>query len=150
MDTKKQLARLQHLLENLPNSIPFHDLKSTHYSFSVSGEEIEDYGDETSAINRRLEIVFGSRHNTGGIVPIVERGPGICAVVSVLAKCPLSDGRICLWIENLCSSAENRYTESGKEGRIYLLDSNHGIELTWRSTVAEHTSISYKQEEEVI
>jgi hypothetical protein len=48
------------LLENLPNSIPYHDLKSTCYTFSVADDEIEEYGDETSAANRRLEAILSS------------------------------------------------------------------------------------------
>ena len=120
MAYRKQLSYLQHLLENLPNSVPFCDLQSTQFSFSVSRDEIEDFGDQTSAINHRLEVVFGSRRDTGGIVPIDERGPGICAVIPVLATCPLSDGRIGLWIENLCSSAEKLYTDAGKEVSMQL------------------------------
>ena len=38
-----------------------------------------------------LEVVFGPRHNTNGIVPIRERGPGICAVVSILKECSAAD-----------------------------------------------------------
>lgn len=118
MPKSKQLARLQLLLENLPDSIPFCDHQSTHYSFSVNDEEVAEYGDETSAINHRLEVVFGSRHATGGIIPINERGPGICAVVSVLKGCSPSDARIGLWVENLCSSAEKLYTEAGEKVRM--------------------------------
>ena len=121
MAHNKRLTRLQLLLENLPDSIPFHGLQSTHYSFSISNDEVEDYGDKTSAINHRLEVEFGSRRDTGGIVPIDERGPGICAVISVLANCPLSDGRIGLWIENLCSSAEKLYANVGKEVSMQLI-----------------------------
>ena len=121
MTQDEQLTRLQRLLENLPESIPYHDLGSTSYTFSVADDDIEEYGDETSATNHRLEVIFGSRHSTGGVVPIQERGPGICAIVSFLAKCPPADARIELWIENLCSSAEKLYTEAGKKVRIYLV-----------------------------
>ena len=119
MSSKRQLLDLQHLLENLPDSIPYCDINSTCYSFSISSDEIEEYGDETSAINHRLEVNFGSRHNTNGIVPIKEQGPGICAVVSALAKCSSTDARATLWIENLCSSAEKVYTEAGEKVRRY-------------------------------
>ena len=53
MPYSKWLACLQNLLENLPESIPRHDLKSSHYSFSVAAEEVEEYGDEASAFNHR-------------------------------------------------------------------------------------------------
>jgi len=121
MSQNRQLAHLQSLLENLPELLPYHDLGSTQYSFSVSNDDIKEYGDEASATNHQLEIVFGSRHNTGGIVPIEERGPGICAVVSILAKCPPTDARIKLWVENLCSSAEKLYGEARKRVRMHLL-----------------------------
>jgi hypothetical protein len=57
----EQLARLQRgLLEDLPESIPYHDLKSTCYTSSVADDETKEYGDETSATHRRLEVTFGS------------------------------------------------------------------------------------------
>jgi len=130
------LSRLQHLLENLPGSLPYRDLEATQYSFSISGEEIGEYGDETSATNRRLEVVFGPRYNTGGIVPIKERGPGICAVVSLLAKCPPADARIELWVENLCSSAEKLYSEAGKKVSVSI------ITITIRLTRAQLPEIT--------
>jgi len=37
-----------------PGSLPYSDLESMQYSFSISGEEIGEYGDETSATNHRL------------------------------------------------------------------------------------------------
>ena len=132
MSQEQQLGYLQQLLHNLPESTgPYHDIQSTNYHFSVSDEEIEEYGDETSATNRRLEINFGPHHQTNGIVLIVERGPGICAVVSTLLKCPLDDVRIELWVNNLCSSAEKLYAEAGKKVRGIRLESytNNSHEL---------------------
>ena len=120
MSLNQQLARLRRLLENLPSLAPYHDTQSTSYCFSVSDEDIKEYGDENSAINHMLEVTFGPRHNTNGIVPIRERGPGICAVASVLERCATTDpadARIKLWIDNLCSSAEKLYTEARKTVR---------------------------------
>ena len=71
-----------------------------------------------------LEVTFGPRHNTNGIVPIRERGPGICAVASILEKCSIADpadARINLWVDNLCSSAEKLYTEIGRKVRRFPL-----------------------------
>ena len=68
-----------------------------------------------------MEVLFGSRHNTGGIAPIQERGPGIRAVVPFLAKCAPTNVRINLWIKNLCSSMEKLYVEAGKTVRIHPL-----------------------------
>jgi len=121
MSHEQWLAYLQQLLVNLPESTPYRSTQSTDYNFSVSGEEVEEYGDKTSATNHRLEINFGPRHHTDGIVPITERGPGICAVVSALSKCSSTDARVELWVKNLCSSAEKLYTVAGKEVKRHLL-----------------------------
>ena len=124
MSQNQQLARLQHLLENLPDSPPYHDAQSTGYHFSISDDDIEEYGDENSAINHMLEVTFGPRQDTNGIVPIRERGPGICAIVPVLKKCSATnpaDACITLWIDNLCSSAEKLYTKAGEKVRSLSL-----------------------------
>ena len=65
MPWAKQLAHLQNLLEKLPESTPHRNFDLTRYSFSI-----EEYGDEISAINHRLKVIFGSRQNIGEIVPI--------------------------------------------------------------------------------
>ena len=135
MPHSKQLTRLQHLLENLPESIPYCDLNSTHYSFSVATEEIEEYGDEASAINHWLEVIFGPCHNTGGITPIEERGPGVCAAAPFLVKCPPPNAQINLWINNLCLSVEKLYTEVGEMVGTYLL-------ISYQRTYLEHRSLN--------
>jgi len=124
MSQNQQLAHLRHLLENLPDTVLYHDAQSTGYCFSVSDDDIEEYGDENSAINHMLEVTFGPRHDTNGIVPIRERGPGICAVATVLEKCTAADpadARIKLWVDNLCRSAEKLYAETEGKVRILLL-----------------------------
>ena len=50
-----------HLLENLPGSLPYHNLESTQYSFSTGNEDVEEYDNETSGTNHRLEVVFDHR-----------------------------------------------------------------------------------------
>ena len=86
MSQYQKLAYLRHLLENLPDSVPSCDTKSTGYCFAVNNDNIDTYGNENSATNHMLEITFGLRHGTDGIVPIKERGQGICAVVPILEK----------------------------------------------------------------
>jgi len=54
-------------------------------------------------------------------VPIKERGPGICAVVSFLVKCPQDDAQIKLWVDNLRSSVEKLCSETGKKVRVFPL-----------------------------
>jgi len=113
-----KLAYLQLLLHNLPDSVPFCNASSTAYNFSVSKDDVTDLGDENSAINRVLEITFGDRSKTGGIVPIKEKGPGITAVVDVLHKCLIedpSDAHLVLWLENLSKSTEEVYRAAEKE-----------------------------------
>ena len=121
MAQNERLEYLKSLLEGLPESLPHCDLQSTSYHFFISDEEVDDYGDEVSATNHRLEVVFGSRNATGGVVPIKERGPGICTLIPFLAKYSLvADARIELWIENLCCSAEILYIEAGEKVSIRL------------------------------
>jgi hypothetical protein len=113
----EKLAYLQLLLHHLPDPAPSHDINSTTYNFSVSEEDIADFGDVNSAVNRTLEISFGDRSKTNGIVPI-KKGPGIFAVVGVLRKCLTedpSDARLALWLENISESAKEVYKAAGKE-----------------------------------
>ena len=113
-----KLAHLQLLLHHLPDSVPFHDINSTMYNFSASEDDIADFGDVNSAINRTLEISFGNRSKMNGIVPIKEKGPGIVAVVDVLHRCLTedpSDARLALWLENLSESTEEVYKAAGEK-----------------------------------
>ena len=96
----EKLESLQHMLYHLPDSVPFHGTTSTQYDFSVGEDDIVDFGDINSATNRALEISFGNRSETNGIVPIKEKGPGIIAVVDMLCGCLAedpSDARLTLW-----------------------------------------------------
>jgi hypothetical protein len=70
------------LLENPPNSIPYHDLKSTCYSFSVADDKIEEYGDETSAANRRLEAIFDSLTEVPQARILMESSNSMAASIS--------------------------------------------------------------------
>ena len=120
MPQNQLLTRLECLLENLPVSTLYCDTRSTSYNFSVSNDDVEKYGNKNSAINHMLEVTFGPCRETDGIVPIRERGPGICAVVPVLDECSTRDPAdkcIKLWIGNLCSSAEELYTQVGERVR---------------------------------
>jgi len=55
MSQNIHLTRLQYLLENLPELLPYHSLDSTQYSFHISDDDVKDYGDETSAANHCLK-----------------------------------------------------------------------------------------------
>jgi hypothetical protein len=67
---------------SLPDSIPYHDLKSTFYSFSVADNEIEEYGDETSAANRRLEAIFNSLKEVPQARILMESSNSMAASIS--------------------------------------------------------------------
>ncbi|KAF9241270.1 hypothetical protein BU15DRAFT_73385 [Melanogaster broomeanus] len=91
---KKRLDTLQHYLSNLPDILPLPGLGLANYNFDlfdISAEDIEDYS-EVSAVNRQLEISFGSRHD--GPVLFTERGPALVQVVetkdiapTIMARC---------------------------------------------------------------
>ncbi|KAF8589033.1 hypothetical protein K439DRAFT_1613101 [Ramaria rubella] len=103
------LAQLRELLVNLPETLP--QPETTWYpflNFCLSAEEIDDKG-EVGALNQAFEVIFGfkSRSTGDGIIPILERGPSICAVADVLGlamkKFP-KDTILLKWIEDLISA----------------------------------------------
>jgi hypothetical protein len=59
--TLGKLVYLPLLLHNLPDSVPFHNASSTEYNFSISEDNVADFGDKNSAFNHTLEISFGDR-----------------------------------------------------------------------------------------
>ena len=64
--------------------------------------------DETSTTNHCLEVVFRSCHLTGGIVPIKEQGPSICAIFLFLTRCSLGFREKEAWqmgSQNFCSTS---------------------------------------------
>ena len=112
---KKRLESLQHYLSNLPDILPLPELRLANYNFnlfSISEEDIEDYG-EVGAINRQLEISFGSRHD--GPVLLTERGPGLVQVVEVLSTYLLKDPTSAIlqkWVDDLTTSAELSFSKN--------------------------------------
>jgi hypothetical protein len=59
---KTKLNTLKNYLSNLPNTLPLPETGLATYNFrllDISAEDIEDYG-EVGAVNRQLEISFGS------------------------------------------------------------------------------------------
>jgi hypothetical protein len=136
----KKLARLRLLLHNLPDSLLFRNANSTAYNFSANEDDVADFGDENSAINRTLEISFGDRSKTNGIVPIKEKGPGIIAVVDVLQKCLTADpgdARLVLWLENLSESAKEVYRTTGKGVSDYEFIVNLGVKTAMKEMVRQ-------------
>ena len=74
------LARLDHLLANLPAQLPSGDGSASRYgsflSFTLDPDTLEKTGDEVATLGEQLEGIFGWRTRTSGdgIIPIVERG----------------------------------------------------------------------------
>ena len=82
LHTKDQLAELRLCLRVLPKDIPIPSPQQLKYNFSNFSPDAEwtvDIG-EVAAVNRELEVRFGSR------VKLVERGPETEAIVDVLEK----------------------------------------------------------------
>ena len=86
-----RLETLHQILENLPDGLPKPDL--TQYPFHsveifiIDREEVE-YKGEVGALTRLLGVMFGFQTRSQGdsIIPLLERGPTICAVVEVLCR----------------------------------------------------------------
>lgn len=88
-DFIKILARLRFLLRNLPAQLPcrdgFDSVYSTFLAFSLDEDILEKTGDEVATLGEQLEHVFGWRARTtgDGIIPIVERGHALCALLPI-------------------------------------------------------------------
>ena len=83
------LNKLRLLLENLPNQLPVNGQDSLYASligFQPDEESIEMTGSKAGALNIHLERMFGyaARSVGDGILPILERGPSICAIHDIL------------------------------------------------------------------
>ena len=84
------LAQLKRLLMNLPSELPLRDAFNSKYStflnFNLDPEILDKTGDEVATLGEQLEHIFGwqTRTTGDGIIPIVERGPAICALHHIL------------------------------------------------------------------
>lgn len=84
MADKTDLEQLRLYLQKLPNVLPVpttpkYDLRG----FAPDPEWVGDIGEE-GAVNRELEVIFGSRFH--GPLTLDERGPGIEAMSDVLER----------------------------------------------------------------
>ena len=87
------LNKLRLLLDDLPNQLPWKLVNGpdpSHYAslvgFQPDNELMEMTGSRAGALNVHLERMFGyaARSTGDGILPIMERGPGVCAIHDVL------------------------------------------------------------------
>ncbi|KIJ35941.1 hypothetical protein M422DRAFT_261695, partial [Sphaerobolus stellatus SS14] len=119
--TEKQLSKLKLLLEHLPTSLPAPDPATSQYPFvgyEPDPDDVELTGSVVGALNKAFEVIFGfkSRSEGDGIIPIKERGPGICAVVDVLSSAFVKEPFNALlnkWVEDLTLAANKIYNQEG-------------------------------------
>jgi len=85
-------ARLSHLrtaLAQLPDSIPLGNSKYNFEHYATDPDKVELYGSTEAALNNALEVTFAPRGRKDESAPcsfeFQERGPGLVAVVNVLA-----------------------------------------------------------------
>ncbi len=115
------LDKLQLLLENLPNQLPLKPITGPDASqytsligFKPDDELVDLTGSKAGALNVHLERVFGyaARSTGDGILPILERGPGICAMHDILSDyCNefQDDNVLKKWAVDIAEGAEKVY-----------------------------------------
>ncbi|KAH7918558.1 hypothetical protein BV22DRAFT_1041698 [Leucogyrophana mollusca] len=107
--TKELLSTLQFYLSNLPATLPVPGGFTPGYGFDFFGLDDDDVADigEEGALNRALEVAFGTRKN--GPIVFTERGPGLEGVVGTLEehleKSPNS-AILKKWVDDLITSAK--------------------------------------------
>jgi hypothetical protein len=93
------------------------DPTQTRYPFSSfipDPESIELFGNEVGVINQMFEVTFGyqAQSDGDGIITLVERGKGICAVVGLLEKYSETyprDAILYKWVDDLLKAAEKAF-----------------------------------------
>lgn len=102
-----KLLQLRCALSTLPASVPY---SNQCYNFTVFGlfeEDIEDYGRQ-GAVNHILEVTFCPNGRKNEPIQLKERGPGLEAVVDVLAQYTSefpTDTVLQKWIDDLLEAA---------------------------------------------
>ena len=116
------LNKLRLLLDDLPNQLPWKLVNGPDQSryaslvgFQPDDELVEMTGSRAGALNVHLERMFGyaARSTGDGILPIMERGPGVCAIHDVLkdycTEFP-NDAVLKKWVIDVAKGAEAIYT----------------------------------------
>ncbi|KAL0060384.1 hypothetical protein AAF712_012835 [Marasmius tenuissimus] len=114
MDTQEvsDLHKLRILMKNLPEALPLHSQDDTYhpalFNWSIDDGWAQDVGKD-GAINRALEAAIGPR-KSGGIFPILERGPAmenLAKILDTYSKELPDSFLINNWIQNAIASAES-------------------------------------------
>lgn len=101
---------LLHLLTHLPLTIPEGARHYTAAKFKTTKEDLELTETADGALNHRLELVFGSRHQ--GPIIFKEKGEGLCLVIGILQKAiTAAPSNVILfkWVEDLTTAAKAAY-----------------------------------------
>ena len=112
MSPTHDLRYLQHLLETLPDNLPYQSAEKSCYrfqEFALPEDCVEDLGVEGAA-NRELEVRLGPRTGPGDTFVLSERGPGLTALVAVLKNYTKDFPKSVIlskWVEDACRAAEN-------------------------------------------
>ncbi|RDB28214.1 hypothetical protein Hypma_001371 [Hypsizygus marmoreus] len=117
------LTRLDHLLNHLPSQLPtpkspVESRYGIFLCFELDSEILEKTGDEVATLGEQLECIFGwnARTTGDGILPILERGPSICAAHPLLEgfykKYP-KNNVLKKWVIDLAIGAEKAYEIHG-------------------------------------
>ena len=76
--------------ENLPPTLPLLNVSryDTFLTFDLDPEILDKTSDEVATLGEQLEYIFGSKSRTSGdgIIAILERGKGICALQPILKE----------------------------------------------------------------
>lgn len=142
----KRLAELKLILENLPLTLPDPGPFSERFPFlnyqvPPDSEDLAEIGSIPGVINCALEVAFGwdARSKGDGILPILERGPGVCSLVDVLklyqSSCdnPESDAILTKWVDDIRAGAEKAYKLAGISVGVNI--SEFALKLTFTSAV---------------
>ncbi|TBU55402.1 ribonuclease H-like domain-containing protein [Dichomitus squalens] len=126
----ERLDELGRVLENLPHSLPEPKLEDSRFQFAnyvPDPDDVDIFGTPDAAINHALEVVFGWEARSQGVLPIAERGKGVCSLVDALrayqrhCKNPESDAILGKWIEDIWEGAKVAYStaDEPRAGHFY-------------------------------
>ena len=117
---KEVLAHLNTLLWMLPTQLPFKNLSESQFvqfqNFEPDPEMLEKTGCEVAVLGEDLERVFGWRARTsdGGMLPIKERGPGICSLHKAFSRLYIKhpgNNVLKKWVVDVANAAESAFSD---------------------------------------
>jgi hypothetical protein len=115
---KEVLANLNTLLRTLPPQLPFKTLSESQFAqfqnFEPDPEMLEKTGCEVAVLGEDLERVFGwkARSSGDGMLPIKERGPGICSLHQAFSKLYIKhpgNNVLKKWVVDVANAVESAF-----------------------------------------